>query len=96
MALLEWKDEFAIGIASVDFEHRELINFINRMHDHLAEGAGEYTIADFFGELYAMISAHFALEEQTMRNLFDHLARPGSLFLMHHGMEGVLVFQKSE
>ena len=68
MALLEWKDEYAIGIASVDFEHRELIKFINRMHDHLAEGAGEYTIADFFGELYAMISAHFALEEQTMRN----------------------------
>lgn len=67
MALLEWKDEYAVGIASVDFEHRELIGFINRMHDHLAEGEGDYATADFLGELYAMISAHFALEEQTMR-----------------------------
>ncbi len=68
MALLEWKDEYAIGIASVDFEHRELIKFINRIHDHLAEGDGDYATIDFLGELYAMISAHFALEEQTMRN----------------------------
>ena len=67
MALLEWKDEYAIGIASVDFEHRELIKFINRIHDHLAEGDGDYATIDFLGELYAMISAHFALEEQTMR-----------------------------
>lgn len=67
MALLEWRDEFSIGIASVDFEHRELIEFINKMHEHLEQGDSEFTAADFLGELYSMISAHFALEEQTMR-----------------------------
>lgn len=67
MALLEWKDEYAIGIASVDYEHRELIQYINRLHNHLTEGDGEISPAAFLGELHSMISAHFALEEQTMR-----------------------------
>jgi hemerythrin len=75
MALLEWKEEFSIGIASVDFEHRELIGFINQLHEHLTTGDSEFAVADFLGELCSMISAHFALEEQTMRRLnYDRLA----------------------
>ena len=69
MALLEWKEEFSIGIASVDFEHRELIGFINQLHEHLTTGDSEFSVADFLGELCSMISAHFALEEKLMREL---------------------------
>ena len=66
MPLLEWKDEFALGIPSVDHEHRELIQLVNETYGHLSREQSEFTVVDFLGEIYAKISAHFALEERMM------------------------------
>lgn len=66
MALIEWKDEFAIGIPSVDYEHQGMIRLINGLHEKLAEQASRDTVIDFLGEIHALISAHFALEEKEM------------------------------
>jgi hemerythrin-like metal-binding protein len=65
MALLQWRDEFRIGIEEVDHEHRELIATINRLAE--ACGAGDDAVARFLGELHARIAAHFALEEKVMK-----------------------------
>lgn len=79
MTLLHWQDNFAIGIAEVDHEHRELIGLINALHAALgAERSGERVEA-FLGEIYTDIAAHFALEERVMRErrydaLADHKA----------------------
>jgi hemerythrin-like metal-binding protein len=75
MTLLEWRDEFRIGLEEVDQEHEELIGLINALHAALGgERAGERVEA-FLGEIYAGISAHFALEEKNMRNRrYDALA----------------------
>lgn len=67
MSLIEWKDEFEIGIPSVDYEHRGLIRTINLLHEKLAEDADKETVMDFLGEIHALISAHFALEEKEMQ-----------------------------
>jgi hemerythrin-like metal-binding protein len=67
MALVEWRDEFRTGIASVDHEHEELIQVINDLHAQLAGHADKETVANFLGEINAKISAHFALEEKIMR-----------------------------
>lgn len=74
MSLIEWRDEFEIGIPSVDHEHRGLIRLINELHGKLAGNADKETIARFLGEIHALISAHFALEEKEMRDLgYDEL-----------------------
>lgn len=67
MALLQWKSDYETRIAAVDYEHRRLIGLINEMHQRLAGPGREPTISAFFGDLYAAISAHFALEEKVMR-----------------------------
>jgi hemerythrin-like metal-binding protein len=64
MALIDWDERFRVGIAAVDHEHRELIGLINAVHERLGSG---YSVADFLGEIYTRISAHFALEEKIMR-----------------------------
>lgn len=64
MTLLEWRDEFRIGIEEVDYEHRVLIELINVAHGRAAAGA---PLEDALGEIHAMITAHFALEEKDMR-----------------------------
>ncbi len=68
MRLIEWKDEFAVGIPAVDYEHRELIDMINDLYTSMLRPGSRNAVADFLGEIYAKIAAHFALEERIMRD----------------------------
>lgn len=66
MTQLTWSDDFSVGVASIDHEHKELLQLINDICRALESSA----VADreeLLGELYAKISAHFALEEKIMR-----------------------------
>lgn len=75
MTLLEWRDEFRIGIEEVDHEHQELIGLINALHTALGEDRSSERVEGFLGEIFAGISAHFALEEKVMRaRRYDGLA----------------------
>ena len=67
MTLLEWRDDFRIGIEEVDHEHRGLIDLINALHAALGEDHSGDRVEAFLGEIYASISSHFALEEKVMR-----------------------------
>jgi hemerythrin len=67
MQLLQWKDEYSVGIDAVDYEHKELIDLINRLHEELGASDSKRTVSAFFGDLLKGISAHFALEEKFMR-----------------------------
>jgi hemerythrin len=67
MPLIEWRDEFNTGVAEVDHEHRELIDLINQLHDQLQRDPDRDAVSAFLGEVFAKISAHFALEETVMR-----------------------------
>ncbi|MFO0996986.1 MAG: bacteriohemerythrin [Alphaproteobacteria bacterium] len=69
MPLIEWRSEFELGIASVDHEHRDLIELINELHAQLEADATPQLVSAFLGEIYARISAHFALEETVMRDM---------------------------
>jgi hemerythrin-like metal-binding protein len=67
MPLIEWRREFETGIADVDHEHRQLVELINDLHRRLGKDADRAEVARFLGEVFARISAHFALEETIMR-----------------------------
>ena len=40
MALIAWRDDFSTGDPAVDFEHRELIDLINELHETLQSYVG--------------------------------------------------------
>ncbi len=67
MKLIEWRDDFQLGIPSVDYEHRELIKLINELYDNYANNVSSTTVLHFLGEIYAKIASHFALEEKIMK-----------------------------
>jgi hemerythrin len=67
MASISWKDEYRIGIPAVDHEHRELIAQINEILAQAQQPELGAEVVDCLGELHASISAHFALEENVMR-----------------------------
>lgn len=67
MPLVEWKNEFSVGVPGVDLEHRELVTLINAAHAQMQRDGRSGKIANFLWEIYARITAHFALEEKVMR-----------------------------
>jgi hemerythrin-like metal-binding protein len=75
MTLLTWQANFRIGIEEVDHEHQGLIELINSLHMALGEERSGERVEAFLGEIFADISAHFALEEKVMRDRrYDALA----------------------
>ena len=73
MSLIEWDEKYSVGVAAVDHEHRELIGLVNEAHDRLMRPGVADAVMDFLGEIFARISAHFALEEKIMRaGNYDH------------------------
>lgn len=69
MTQLLWSDDFSVGVAAIDHEHRELISLINEICGVLETGSDEPIDRDeLLGELFTTISAHFALEEKIMRD----------------------------
>jgi len=67
MTLLKWKPSYALGIPSVDMEHREMIALINHLYAGLNERGVPEQIESVLEDIYAGIAAHFALEERHMR-----------------------------
>lgn len=75
MILIEWKDEYSVGVPAIDHEHRELIDLINWLNEIAHRGANYDKVRSALGEIYTQISAHFALEEKIMRDArYGHYA----------------------
>lgn len=66
MTLLKWNPSYALGIPSVDLEHREMIRMINQAYERIAGSADPGVIEACLENIYAGIAAHFALEERYM------------------------------
>lgn len=67
--LIEWRDDFRIGIPEIDHEHEEMIAMINALHVDLGADADLEAVLNCLGEVHSGISAHFALEEKLMREM---------------------------
>lgn len=75
MAEIAWREEFKTGDDAVDHEHERIIELLNELLALLARNDHSLTAMSFLGEVYAKISAHFALEEATMRDVgYDEYA----------------------
>ncbi len=64
-----WREIFSTGIASVDYEHQELIKQINHVATQMSLPADPEHIIESLGDVFAQVSAHFALEESIMRRM---------------------------
>jgi hemerythrin len=67
MSLIEWNDEFNLGIEEIDGEHQALVALINALHDAMSAGAGRADVVEGMSQIHALVAAHFAREEAFMR-----------------------------
>ncbi|MCC6408567.1 MAG: bacteriohemerythrin [Planctomycetes bacterium] len=64
MALMTWTDKYATGIASIDNQHKKLIEMLNNLQDAMLAGQGNEAIAKILDGLVQYTVTHFAHEEK--------------------------------
>lgn len=66
MAQIEWREEFSVGNAAIDHDHKRLIEQINDLYELLLQSMDALKVERLLGDIQADISAHFAFEELLM------------------------------
>ena len=66
MAIIPWSEALEVGIASIDAEHRALVELINKLHAALMQGRGRVALAGAFKRILSYAGTHFANEEALM------------------------------
>ncbi len=65
---LEWKDEYCVGIDSIDQQHRKLVNLINQLQTAIDYSTGEEFEREALNELVDYTKTHFTYEEGLLKD----------------------------
>ncbi len=63
----KWSPEYSVKIKTIDDQHRELVNILNRLFVAVSKREGDKVIAGILDALLTYTQTHFALEERLMK-----------------------------
>ncbi len=66
MALIQWKDEYNLGIESIDAQHKHLVEIVNKFDEAMRKGKGSRVMNEILNDLVGYTQEHFADEEKYM------------------------------
>jgi hemerythrin len=67
VALINWTDNFLVGVEEVDRQHRHLVDIVNRLHDAMQMGGKSRDVLRVLDDLVNYTKYHFAAEERQMQ-----------------------------
>lgn len=67
MEQITWTEEFSVGVARLDDQHKRLIAMVNRLLASPEARADSETISDLLGNMTSYAREHFQTEEELMR-----------------------------
>ena len=78
--LLSWTEDFSVGDAKIDEQHKQLFNMINRLITESETTIQSETVSDLLTDMTNYAQEHFAAEEKLMRkhnypHLEEHIAQ---------------------
>lgn len=96
-----WKQDYALGIEDIDFQHRCFLNLINRLADELTMTTEPRRRAALMAEVNAYAHFHFLSEENLMAKvgypqLDEHRQRHRDLIGQLNAKEAMLQQQGTE
>ena len=83
--IFPWNDNFATGIGTIDEQHHKLVDLLNKLALHLAQGSDELTLAGVFDDLTDYTVYHFSTEEGIWAKYFSDDALLASHHETHQG-----------
>ncbi|MFH0974489.1 MAG: bacteriohemerythrin [Spirochaetota bacterium] len=66
MEPIMWTDKISVGVKSFDEEHKQLINYINKLNHALQIGTAQKTMTEILTGLVNYTKIHFKHEEDSM------------------------------
>jgi len=64
--IIEWTDEYALGIVEIDAQHRTLVGMINALDASTHDNPGPETVRTLLMQLGDYVRDHFGFEERLM------------------------------
>ena len=65
MAFIEWFDDYNIGVAEIDSQHRQIVDYINELHEATMKHDQDLLL-HAIGALVDYTISHFSFEEELM------------------------------
>ena len=65
---VEWKDEYSVGLESIDNQHKKLLNLINQLQTAVDFSTGEEFEREALDALVDYTKTHFSYEESLMKD----------------------------
>lgn len=66
MSLIEWTEEFSVGIDHIDKQHQKWISIVNELHDSIMEGRAISTLEGLVKDMEEYTDFHFSKEEEML------------------------------
>lgn len=66
MTFFEWDESIALGIPSIDEQHKALFGWINTLNDAIKRGDGSEAVGEIIWNLITYVTEHFTDEERLM------------------------------
>jgi hemerythrin len=75
----KWSPDYSVHIKTIDDQHQELVNILNRLFVAVSKREGDKVIAGILDALLSYTQTHFALEERLLqqakyKDLVPHMA----------------------
>lgn len=67
IAMFEWKNEYSVGIGSIDAQHQNLFAIARELYAAMSAGQGKASLSRLLDRLVQYTAVHFAHEERLMR-----------------------------
>lgn len=66
MSYFQWKDEYSVGIAKIDEQHKRLVDILNELFISMKSGQGSEKVGMILSKLIDYTQKHFSDEEALM------------------------------
>ncbi|MGL1863684.1 MAG: bacteriohemerythrin [Pseudodesulfovibrio sp.] len=76
MPIVSWKDEYSVGIAKIDDEHKQLIAMIDEAHDYVESQPSSDAVKKLLAAMENYAISHFDTEEAYMK-VYDYPGTKG-------------------
>jgi hemerythrin len=73
MALVTWRDQYSVGVETLDNQHKAMLRILNELHAASLRGKAQEVAGPLLSQLVSLANEHFSAEE----NLMESTAFPG-------------------
>ncbi len=68
MSIMQWTEDLSVGVTEIDYQHKALINIINKIHSCYSNEGSRDNLISLLPELSWYAGEHFKNEEEFMEN----------------------------